>query len=85
MPGGGHHRKTNATRINLIDKKQILKVMDAELRELEKEEWKDPKSPATQFNEREWVKYAITKEYPPGMPWEGTKERKQRLGTSRHA
>jgi hypothetical protein len=37
--------------------------MDAELRELEKEERKDPKSPATWFNEREWVKYTITKEY----------------------
>ncbi len=28
------------------------------------------------------MKYAITKEYPPGMPWEGTKEKKQKLGTS---
>ncbi len=69
--------------VNLINKKQIFEVMDVELRELEKEERKDPKSPATQFNEREWVKYAITKEYPPGMPWEGIKERKQKWGTSK--
>ncbi len=57
---------------NSINEKQIFEVMDAELKELEKEEWKDPKSPATQFYKREWVKYAITKEYPLGMPWEGT-------------
>jgi hypothetical protein len=67
---------------NSIDKKQILNVMDAELEELEKEELNDPKSPVNHFNKREWVKYAITKEYPPGMPWEGTKEKKQKLGTS---
>jgi hypothetical protein len=47
---------------NSINKKQIFEMMDAERRELEKEEQKDPKSPATRFNEREWVKYAITKE-----------------------
>ncbi len=29
------------------------------------------------------MKYAITKKYHLGMPWEGTKEKKQKLGTSR--
>jgi hypothetical protein len=67
---------------NSIDKKQILNVMDAELKELDREERNNPKSPVNHFNKREWVKYAITKEYPPGMPWEGTKKQKQRLGTS---
>jgi hypothetical protein len=67
---------------NSINEKQILNVMDAELKELTKEEQNDPKSPVNCFNEREWVKYAITKEYPLGMPWKGTKEKKQKLGTS---
>jgi hypothetical protein len=68
---------------NSIDEKQILNIMDAELKELEEKERNDPKSSVNCFNEREWVKYAITKEYLPGMPWEGTKEKKQKLGRSR--
>jgi hypothetical protein len=68
---------------NSVDEKQILNVMDAELKELDREEQNNPKSPVNHFNKREWVKYAITKEYPLEMPWEGTKEKKQKLGTSR--
>ncbi len=67
---------------NSIDEQQIFKVMDEELRDLEEEEKKDSKSNVNHFNTKEWVKYAITKEYPPGMPWEGAEEKKQKLGTS---
>jgi hypothetical protein len=56
---------------NSINEKQILNVMDAELKEYVKEEQNDPMSPVNHFNAREWVKYAIIKEYPPGIPWEG--------------
>jgi hypothetical protein len=62
--------------------KQIHKVMDTELRELEMEERKDPKSPITCFDEREWVKYTITKVYCPRMPWEGIEEKKQKMGSA---
>jgi hypothetical protein len=68
--------------LNSIDEKQILNVMDAELKELDRDKRNDPKSPVNHFSKREWVKYAITKEYPPGMPREDTAEKKQKLGTS---
>jgi hypothetical protein len=29
-----------------------------------------------------WIKYAVVKDFPEGMPWDGAKEKKQKQGTS---
>ncbi len=68
---------------NPIGNKQIQRIMDRELIELEINERKNPKSPVARYDMREWVKYTITRENPPGMPWEGIEEKKQKMGTSR--
>ncbi len=68
--------------ISSIHNKQIQKIMDRELIELEIKERKDPKSPVKRYDMREWVKYTITREYPPGMPWKDIEEKKQKMGTS---
>jgi hypothetical protein len=67
---------------NSINDKQIQRIMDRELIELETNKRRDPKSPVARYDTREWVKYAITREYPPGMPWEGIEEKKQTMGMS---
>ncbi len=65
-----------------IDEKQIQTTMDKELQELEQDKKNDHMLSVTRYDARTWIKYAITKEYPPGMPWEGIKEKKQKQGTS---
>ncbi len=29
-----------------------------------------------------WIKYAVTREFPPGMPWEDTEEKKKKQGNN---
>ena len=29
-----------------------------------------------------WIKYAVVKEFPPGMPWEDAEEKKKKQGTN---
>jgi hypothetical protein len=60
---------------NSIDDKQIQRIMDRELVELEIDERMDPKPPAARYDTIEWVKYQITREYFPGMPWKGIEEK----------
>jgi hypothetical protein len=31
---------------------------------------------------KNWIRYAVIKDFPAGMPWEGTEEQKQKHGTS---
>jgi hypothetical protein len=30
----------------------------------------------------QWLKYAVVREFPAGMPWEGAEEKKQKQGTN---
>jgi hypothetical protein len=57
--------------------------MDRELIVLEINKRRDPKSPVARYDTSEWVKYAVNREYPPGMPLEGIEEKKQKMVISR--
>jgi hypothetical protein len=57
--------------------------MDKELKVLEnKLLLTNKKYKLTREQSRNWVKYAVVREFPVGMPWEGTEEKKQKQGTS---
>ncbi len=36
----------------------------------------------TRSQSKKWITYAVVREFPAGMPWEGAEEKKQKQGTS---
>ena len=64
---------------NSISEDTVKKTVDEVLQELEEEliqSNKDYKLTASQ--KENWIKYAITREYPGGMPWEDQAEKKKK-------
>ena len=51
----------------VLEKKLLLTNMDYKL---------------TKSQSKKWISYAVVREFPAGMPWEGAEERKQKQGTS---
>jgi hypothetical protein len=74
---------TVATRIlvgapNTIEEEIIKQTMDKELKVLENKLLLTNKNyKLTREQSRNWVKYTVIREFPAGMPWEGTEEKKQ--------
>ncbi len=64
---------------NSISEETIKETVDKVLQKLEAElikKDKDYKIPVGQKGK--WIKYAVTKEYPGGMPWEDKEEKKKK-------
>ncbi len=69
---------------NTIDKEMIKQTLDKELKLVEQKllsennaEYKFP-----QRRLSKWPNYAVVREFPVGMPWEGAEEKKQKQGTN---
>ena len=69
---------------NTIDEETIFRTLDEELRRIESrlisEGNAEYKYTPRQLSK--WMKYAVVREYPAGMPWEGAEEKKQKQGTN---
>ena len=68
---------------NTIKEDIIKQTMDKYLKKLD---WKillmNKDYKLTRAQTKKWILYAVIREFPAGMPWEGTEEKKQKLGTS---
>jgi hypothetical protein len=42
----------------------------------------DSKCKLTKDQRQNWIKYAVTKEFQPGMPWEDAEEKKKKQGNN---
>jgi hypothetical protein len=42
----------------------------------------DSKNKLTKEQQKKWIKYAVVKEFPLGMPWEDAKEKKKKQGSN---
>ncbi len=68
---------------NTIEEEIIKQTIDKQLKVLEKKLLLTDKNyKLTREQSKNWVKYAVVKEFPMGMPWEGTEEKKQKQGTT---
>ncbi len=68
---------------NTIEEDIIKQTMDEELKILENKLLlmnKDYK--ITSSKSKKWILYAVVREFPAGMPWEGAEEKKQKQGTN---
>ena len=69
---------------NTIEEEVIFRTIDEELRRIESrltsEGNAEYKYTSRQLSK--WLKYAVVREYPAGMPWEGAEEKKQKQGTN---
>jgi hypothetical protein len=60
-------KQTMDKELMVLEKKLLLTNMDYKL---------------TKSQSKNWISYAVVREFPAGMPWEGAEERKQKQGTS---
>jgi hypothetical protein len=69
---------------NTIEEEVIRRTIDKELQQIEQHLISDNNA-EYKFPQRhisKWLKYALVREYPVGMPWEGAEEKKQKQGTN---
>ena len=65
---------------NSISEDTVKEIVDEVLQNLEDELIRDDKDYKLTVRQKEqWIKYAVTKEYPGGMPWEDQAEKKKKL------
>ncbi len=68
---------------NTIEEEVIKQTMDEELKTIEKKLLLTNKNyKLTKEQSKNWIRYAVVKDFPAGMPWEGTEEKKQKQGLS---
>ena len=68
---------------NLISEDTVKDTVDEVLKKLENELIQDDNDYKLTVRQKEqWIKYAITKEYPGGMPWEDQAEKKKKVQTA---
>jgi hypothetical protein len=68
---------------NTIEKDIIKQTMDKELKKIESTQLLSDKNyKLTKEQSKNWIRYAVVKDFPVGMPWEGLEEKKQEQGTS---
>jgi len=66
---------------NSIEEEVIKDTLDKVLSELEKDLIKtDSDYKLTKDQRQNWIDYAVTREFPPGMPWEDADEKKKKQG-----
>jgi hypothetical protein len=64
---------------NSIEEEVIKRTLDEVLADLEgKLLDADSKYKLTKDQHQNWIKYALTREFPPGMPWEDAEEKKKK-------
>ncbi len=67
---------------NTIEEEVIKKTLDTVLTELEQDLIRnDSDYKLTNDQRKKWIDYAVTREFPPGMPWEDAEEKKKKKGT----
>ena len=69
---------------NTIEEEVIRSTLDDELKLVELRLVKENNA-EYKYSERQlskWLKYAVVREFPAGMPWEGAEEKKQKQGTN---
>ena len=69
---------------NTIKEEVIRRTIDEELKQIEQHLISDNNA-EYKFPQRhisKWLKYAVVREYPAGMPWGGVEEKKQKEGTN---
>ncbi len=69
---------------NTIEDEIIQQTFDHELKLVETRlvEEKNAEYKYSEHRLRKWIKFAVVREYPAGMPWEAAEEKKQKLGTN---
>ena len=68
---------------NSIEEDVIKDTLDKVLVELESTLLQtDSKYKLTNDQRQNWIKYAVTREFPPGMPWEDAEEKKKKQGNN---
>jgi hypothetical protein len=68
---------------NTIEEEVIKQTMDEELKTKEKKLLLTDKNyKLTKEQSKNWIRYAVVKDFLVGMPWEGTEEKKQKQETS---
>ena len=66
---------------NSIEEEVIKKTLDTVLTELEQDLIRtDSDYKLTNDQRKKWIDYAVTREFPPGMPWEDAEEKKKKQG-----
>jgi hypothetical protein len=66
---------------NTIEEDVIKQTLDNELKHIKQSLLQNNKEyKLTREQISNWIKYAVVKDFPAGMPWEGTKEKKQKQG-----
>jgi hypothetical protein len=72
---------------NTIEEEVIRQTIDEELKQIEQHLISD-NSAEYKYPQRcisKWLKYAVVREYPTGMPWEGAEEKRQSKALTTHA
>jgi hypothetical protein len=68
---------------NTIKEEIIKQMLDKELKNIKQILLKNNKDyKLTREQSNNWIRYAVMRDFPAGMPWEGTEEKKQKQGTS---
>jgi hypothetical protein len=69
---------------NTIEEEVIRRTIDKELQQIAQRliSENNAEYKFTQHCISKWLKYAVVREYPAGMPWEGAEEKKQKQGTN---
>ena len=68
---------------NTIEEEVIKNTLDKKLMEIEQALLtSDTNYKLTQEQSKNWVRFAVVRDYPMGMPWEGIEEKKQKQGTT---
>jgi hypothetical protein len=73
--------------LNTIEEEVIRSTLDDELKLVELRLVKENNAEC-KYSERQlskWLKYAVVREFPAGMPWEGAEEKKQKQGTKQRS
>ncbi len=68
---------------NTIEEEIIKQMLDKELKNIKQILLKNDKEyKLTREQSNNWIRYKVMRDFPAGMPWEGTEEKKQKQGTS---
>jgi hypothetical protein len=69
--------------LNTIEEEIIKSTLDDKLMKIEQTLLANDKNyKLTQEQTKNWIRYAVVRDYPMGMPWEGIEEKKQKQGTT---
>ncbi len=68
---------------NTIEEEVIKMTLDKELKKIEQTLLTTDRTyKLTKEQSKNWIRYAVVRDYPMGMPWEGIEEKKQKQGTT---